>query len=73
MKNKIEELKNKLPLQMQFIIDEFEDGIYLVGVYAGGFAPYLKKSAHNPTQEQKEKLQFDCLTEYFIHYPQSSE
>ena len=56
---------------MQFIIDEFEDGIYLVGVYHGGIAPYLKKSAHNPTEEQKEKLQFDCLTDYFIHYPQS--
>lgn len=69
MEKQIEDLKNKLPLKMQFIIDEFEDGIYLVGVYEGGFAPYLKKSAHNPTEEQKLQLKFDCLNEYFINYP----
>lgn len=73
MKEQIEELKNKLPLKMRFIIDDFADGVYLVGVYESGIAPYLKKSAHNPTEKQKEKLQFDCLTEYFVHYPQSSE
>lgn len=69
MKEQIKELKNKLPLKMHFIIDDFEDGIYLVGVYESGIAPFLKKSLRNPNEEQKEKLQFDCLTEYFIHYP----
>ncbi len=64
----IKDLKDKLPLNMRFIIDEFEDGIYLVGVYENGIAPHLKKSLRNPTQEQKEQLQIDCLTEYFKYY-----
>ena len=68
MQKKIEELKNKLPLKMRFIIDDFEDGLYMVGVYESGIAPFLKKSLRNPNEEQKIKLQFDCLNEYFIHY-----
>lgn len=69
VKGEIEILIKNLPIGYNFIIDEpNNDNVYLVGVYKGSFAPFVKNHMENPTEEQKLKLQLKTLIEFRNKY-----
>ena len=63
--NEINKLIKELPVGLNFIVDNFDDGIYLVGVYKSNYCPLVKKALTNPNEKEIIDLKLDCLTEFF--------